>query len=216
MKNIFEQELYSKRFELSLNKKNIIWKVLCKNFFQKFIDNDDIVLDIPTGYGEFINNISCKKKYAIDINPESKNHVDADVIFFQCSSTKIILKANSIDKIFVSNFFEHLERKDILKTIQEFYRILKPGGKVLVLQPNIRFCAKDYWMFLDHITPIDDRALKEAFALYSFQEIFKIERFLPYTTKSRFPKNMIFIRLYLSVPFLWKFFGKQSFLIFKK
>ena len=37
-----------------------------------------------------------------------------------------------------------------------------------MLQPNIRYCARDYWMYFDHITPVDDRALAEAFNATGF------------------------------------------------
>lgn len=185
-------------------------------FFQKYISLNDVVLDIATGYGEFINSIHCKEKIACDINPDSKNYVAHDVKFLLSSSTKMPIKRNSVNKIFISNFFEHLTHQEILQSIHEFYRILKPHGRVLVLQPNIRFCHKDYWMFFDHITPIDDRGLTEAFSIYNFKQIYIIEKFLPYTTKSVLPKSTFLLRLYLYFPFLWQLFGKQSFLIYEK
>lgn len=211
-----EKELYEKRFEAEQQQRNKMWHVLCKEFFQGFVSQDDTVLNVATGYGEFINHIHCKKKIACDINPDSKSYVNKDVVFLLGSSVKIALKNNSVDKVFTSNFFEHICREEILQTLHELYRILKPGGKVLVLQPNVRFCYKDYWMFFDHITPIDDRGLTEAFALAQFKPAYKIEKFLPYTTKSVLPKHPFFISLYLHFPFLWQIIGKQSFLVFIK
>ncbi len=69
----------------------------------------------------------------------------------------------TVDRVFISNFFEHIPREAIVSTLTEARRVLKPDGRLLVLQPNVRYCAKDYWMFFDHITPVDDRALAEAF-----------------------------------------------------
>jgi hypothetical protein len=43
-----------------------------------------------------------------------------------------------------------------------------------------------------------------------------IDRFLPYTTKSRLPKSLFLIRLYLRLPFLWRLFGQQSFIVSRK
>ena len=51
-------KLYKKRFEGELYKKNEIWKVLCSSFFQKYITEKDLVVDIGAGYCEFINNSS--------------------------------------------------------------------------------------------------------------------------------------------------------------
>ncbi len=208
-------QVYRQRFNDTGMRKEL-WEILTKDFFQQYVDKDDIVLDVPCGYGEFINVIRCKKKYAADINKDARGYVNKDVRFLLDNSTKLSLGNNTVDKIFVSNFFEHLTHDDIEKTINEFKRVLKPGGQVLILQPNIRFCAKDYWMFFDHITPIDDRALEEAFLALSFQLKKRILKFVPFTTRSRYPAKAVFVKLYLRMPLLWKILGKQTFLIFEK
>lgn len=210
------KNIYRNRFD-NKKERNIIWQVLVKDIFQKNINRKDTVLEIACGYGEFINNIKCGKKIAVDVNPDAKKWLTKGVEFFLCSSTKINqVKNNSVDKIFVSNFFEHISRVDIVLTIEEFKRVLKNRGEVLILQPNIRFLSQDYWMFFDHITPIDDRALEEIFASFGFKLKQRILKFLPYTTKSNFPKSPFLIHLYLKLPFLWPIFGRQSFLVFEK
>lgn len=211
------ETIYKNRFEATgIDFRNKMWKVLCTHFFQKYINKDDVVLDLPCGYGEFINNIQAKKKIAIDLNPDASKYLRKSIKFINASSNKTTLEKNSVDVIFVSNFFEHITREQIISTIKEFKRILKKNGKVIILQPNIRFCAKDYWMFFDHITPIDDRALDEVFEINDFKLTYKIEKFLPYSTKSSLPKNVSLIKLYIKAPFLWHIFGKQSLLVFTK
>lgn len=210
------KKIYKTRFN-DIEERKIIWKVLVEDFFQQFIKKDNIVLDVACGYGEFINQINCGKKYAIDLNPDTTKYLNKNITFYSQSSTKMkSIKNNLIDKIFVSNFFEHIKREDIVETIKEFKRTLKSGGEVLILQPNIRFCTKDYWMFFDHVTPIDDRALEEIFSSYNFRLKRRILRFLPYTTKSKLPKSPLLVKFYLKLPILWRIFGQQSFLIFKK
>ena len=210
------KKIYETRF-INIEERKLVWKVLVKDFFQQYIDKNDIVLDAGCGYGEFINNIICGKKIAVDLNPETKKYLNKDVKYYLATTTKMsFIKEKSIDKIFVSNFFEHLEKKDITKTIKEFKRILKKGGKVLILQPNIRFCHNDYWMFFDHITALDDRVMVEVFSSQGFKLKKLILKFLPFTMKSVLPKMPIFVKLYLKFPFFWQVLGKQSFLIFKK
>jgi ubiquinone/menaquinone biosynthesis C-methylase UbiE len=208
-------QVYRQRFN-DTGMRKALWTILTEEFFQKFVSKDDIVLDVPCGYGEFINTISCKKKYAADINKDAKKYINKDVTFLLDSSTKLSLPKDSVDKVFVSNFFEHLTHEDIELTIREFMRVLKPGGQVLILQPNIRFASKDYWMFFDHITPIDDRALEEAFVALDFSLKKRILKFVPFTTRSRYPAKAFFVKLYIRMPVLWKIFGKQTFLIFEK
>jgi ubiquinone/menaquinone biosynthesis C-methylase UbiE len=212
---MLEQQIYRKRFHSPENRSRL-WKVLVESFFQQFVAPDDVVLDMPCGYGEFISFIACRKKLAVDINPDSVKFLPKDVKFFKSSAVKTPLKASSVDVVFISNFFEHITREQTTAVISELWRILRPGGRVMVLQPNIRFCARDYWMFFDHITPVDDRALTEAFALYGFGLEKNITRFLPYTTQSRIPQADILVKLYLRLPILWRVFGKQSFLVYKK
>ena len=39
------------------------------------------------------------------------------------------------------------------------------GGTLLILQPNIRFLADEYWDFVDHQLPLSDRSVVEALEL---------------------------------------------------
>ena len=199
----------------SNDERKILWAVLVDKFFQKYIGKNDIVLDVPCGYGEFINAIVCKKKLALDINPDSKKYLNKNVNFIKATSTKIPLPNNSVDKIFVSNFFEHITHEDIQKTILEFKRILKKHGKVMILQPNIRFAYKNYWMFFDHITPIDDRALEEIFVIKGFRLTKRILRFVPFTSQGRLPMSKNLVKLYISLPIIWRVLGRQTFLVFE-
>jgi SAM-dependent methyltransferase len=114
---------------------------------------------------------------------------------------------------FASNFFEHLRRDDIAETMRQVAGVLRPGGRFLVLQPNYRYCYRDYWMFFDHVTPLDHRSLAEALETNGFEVRDTIVRFLPYTTKSRYPRSAALIRAYLRLPLLWRFLGSQTFMV---
>ena len=191
-----------------------MWQVLCQHFFQRYIPNYGVVLEIGAGYCEFINHIGAKKKIAVDINPDIIRYADPDVQVL-VSSTDCIqaLGDETVNIIFASNFFEHLERESILATIREARRILTPGGKLIILQPNFRFCYRDYWMFFDHITPIDDRALIEVLETNGMEISEVITRFLPFTTKGSLPKSILLLRLYLLIRPAWFLFGKQSLIV---
>jgi len=213
------ENLYKIRFKEN-DAKNGIWKVLCKNFFQKFIDEQSTVVDISAGYCEFINNIKAKKKIAFDLNPETKNTADKDVEVFTESCEKIteFVDKNSVDVVFVSNFFEHLDRKEqIIDILEKTYKILKTGGKVLILQPNIMLVKEAYWHFIDHKLPLTDLSIVEAGEMAGFKVRKKISRFLPYTTKSKIPQCAWMVRLYLLCrPLSSIIMGKQSFIVLEK
>ncbi|MBI2443536.1 MAG: class I SAM-dependent methyltransferase [Candidatus Levybacteria bacterium] len=210
-----EERIYSHRFT-NHEERRKMWATLTKHFFQKFFSPGDTVLDLGCGNCEFINTLVARRKIGVDSNPEVERFASKNVEIIISHSANLRVKKQSIDKVFISNVFEHLDRKAILETIIELHRVLKKGAKVLILQPNIRFCSKDYWRFFDHVTPIDDRALEEIFIAYGFTLDYRIVKFLPFTTKSVLPKSSFLIKIYLQYPLLWKFFGQQSFLIFKK
>jgi ubiquinone/menaquinone biosynthesis C-methylase UbiE len=194
-----------------------MWKVLCDGYFQKFIPTDSVVLELAAGYCEFINNIHAAKKYAVDINEQTLNYAGPDVKVLLTKSTDLSSVGDStVDVVFVSNFFEHISKPDITQTIKECYRILTLNGHMLILQPNIRYIKKDYWMFFDHITPVDDRAMCECLELMGFHIQHVLPRFLPYTTKSRLPRSIFLVKLYLKLPFLFPLFGGQAFIVARK
>ena len=214
MEHMDVQGIYRRRFVPDLEFRKKMWEVLCTEFFQHYVSEDDVILEIGAGYCEFINNIRGKRKIAVDINPDVTLYADSKVEVIICLSDRIeAVEAGTIDSVFISNFFEHIDRKAIVDTLQEAHRILKRGGLLLILQPNIRFLQRDYWMFFDHITPIDDRALVEVLEVNDFSVVKTITKFLPYTTKSRFPKSVFLVRLYLALKIVWPLFGKQSLII---
>jgi ubiquinone/menaquinone biosynthesis C-methylase UbiE len=213
------ESLYENRFDSNeLERRKALWQILCRDFFQNYVPKDSVVLDIGAGYCEFINNISCAKKYAIDLNKNTARYADPSVKVFTCPSVDMQPIPNeSIDVVFMSNFLEHLEsRQQIMQTLMETWRVLKPAGSIIILQPNIRYLYKEYWDFFDHCIPLSDKSLAEAILTAGFTIKQSIPRFLPYTTKSRFPQFSFLVRVYLKMPLAWKIFGKQAFVFAQK
>jgi SAM-dependent methyltransferase len=214
--NVELEKLYSQRFpEATLARKHAIWQVLCRDFFSRYVKPTDAVVDIGAGYCEFINNIVAGRKIAVDLNPDVRRFAAADVRVVNESCTAISqLDSESVDVVFMSNFLEHLPNKDmVLATFRESRRILKPGGRVIVLQPNIRFLPGEYWDYFDHHTPLTDRSLVEGLQLAGLTPTTVIPRFLPYTTKSRLPQAPWLVSLYLKLPLAWRVLGKQALVV---
>lgn len=206
--------LYAERFGGDAAFRAAMWRELCAGFFDRYLDPDDTVLDVAAGACEFINAARAGTRIAVDINPAVREAAADGVTALVSPADDLADVADgSVDVVFASNFFEHIDRPTILAVMAEAHRVLRPSGRFLVLQPNIRFCSRDYWMFFDHVTPIDDRALVEAFGLSGFDVTTVVPRFLPFTTKSRLPKWPLLVRAYLAFPPAWRLLGKQSFLV---
>jgi SAM-dependent methyltransferase len=208
------QGLYRERFGAEPVERAKLWTALCRGFFQRWVPAEATVLDVAAGHCEFVNHIKAARRIAVDLNPDVVKEADDDVETHVCRSDAMTEIADgAIDVAFVSNFFEHISREAILATLAEIRRVLRPGGRLLILQPNIRFCARDYWQFFDHITPVDDRGLCEALVASGFDVVKNIPRFLPYTTKSRLPTGAWLVSLYLRVPLAWRLLGAQAFIV---
>jgi len=213
-------KMYRLRFpeeEFSMREK--LWKVLIKNFLQQYIKSDDHVLDLGGGLCSFINNVRCGKKYVVDLNPDLKKYAHKDVITIQESADNISsVSDESIDVVFVSNFFEHLKDRDELeRVIAEIRRILKQNGLLLVIQPNIKYAYREYWDFPDHFIPISDKSLSELLMINGFRIITCYPRFLPWSPKNtKLSRFMILLKIYLRIPILWRFFGKQLLIVAQK
>src|SRR5579864_3349541 len=102
--------LYRFRFRnADRERKILMWKVLCDHFFQPLIGEDQIVADLACGYGEFINAIRAKKKYAIDLNPDVQAYLDPTVEFCLSRADAVSgIADDAVDVVFASNFLEHL------------------------------------------------------------------------------------------------------------
>lgn len=212
-------DLYRIRFPKEiLNRKNQIWQVLCKDFFQNYISLDDTVIDVACGYGEFINNIVAKRKIAVDLNNDTRSHLENDIEFYQVPATELSTYFNEeADVIFTSNFLEHLPDKETLnKFLSEVQQSLRVGGKYIILGPNLRYLPGEYWDFYDHSLGLTHLSLIEALRLKEFKIKVVYDRFLPYTTQGSLPTHPILVKIYIKIPFIWRFFGKQFFIVAEK
>ncbi len=205
------QSIYQQRFDQKTAYRNRLWQILVQDYFQRMIPADAAVLDLGAGYGEFINHIRCRERYAMDLNPATADRVAPEVkMIAQDCSAPWALPPGSLDVVFTSNFFEHLPDKHALReTIIQAHRCLRPGGRLIALGPNIRYVPGEYWDFWDHFLCLTERSLGEALENNGFRVTRSIARFLPYSSVGRpdFPSWVI--RGYLALPFAWRFFGRQ-------
>jgi SAM-dependent methyltransferase len=213
-------KFYGTRFpEADRAAKDAVWRVLCPHFFQKYVKPDDVVLDIGTGFGEFLRHIQCGTRIAVDIERLSGCTLPPDTQEILAPSHQLSahVPANSVDVVFCSNFFEHLpDKATFLTTLTEIHTVLRPGGQLLALQPNIRYVGGAYWDVVDHHLPLTHVTLVEATESLGYEVVEVIPRFLPYTTRSAIPQSPWLVRLYLAFPPAWWFMGKQTWFVARK
>jgi len=211
-------QIYEKRFSGHENYRDRVWKILIQCFFSKWIKRTNHILDLGCGYGEFINNITCEVRHAMDLNPKTKSLMDKEIIFHEQDCSKPWkIESNSLDLVFTSNFFEHLPNKESLDcTVGEIKKALKPEGRLIAMGPNISVLKGKYWDFWDHHVALSDQSLCELLQIHNFTIEQSESKFLPYNMVRVKEHPLFLVSLYLKFPFLWKIFGKQFLIIAKK
>ena len=195
-----------------------VWSTLVTTVFQPLIHESDTVVDLGAGWCEFINAVRAKRKIAVDVNPEVQRWAhDAEVLIARATDLAAI-PSGSVDVVFSSNLLEHLPGKDsVLRTLAESNRILRPGGLLITLMPNLRYLGPRYWDYFDHLTPLTHKSLAEAYELEGFEVVRLVPRFVPYALRDgMFPRSELLVRLYLRLPPLWWIFGRQMLAVGRK
>lgn len=199
------KELYDKYFETRFPNypyRDKMFRPIVE-YIQKYVPTDSVVLDLGAGYCNFINHIIAKEKHAADISNVIEKYANEDVICHIKDCTDLNdIPEGKFDIVFESNLLEHLELDQVEQTLKEVYRILKPGGKFIALQPNFQYAYRSYF---------DDYTHRQIFSHYSFKDIlenygFKVEKmfpkFLPFSFKTKLPRIPFLVKVYLRSP--WK------------
>jgi SAM-dependent methyltransferase len=213
------QKTYAARFSAAgLEKRRRVWKVLCHEVFDKLSSSQDTVVDIACGYGEFINCVKAGRKIAVDLNPDSPLYLDPAVEFHALAALELgTIGSNVADLVFTSNFLEHLRDKSECDALfEQVSQVLKPGGRFVVLGPNIRYAYREYWDYYDHYLPLSHLSLAEGLGQAGFEIERVVPRFLPYTMNSRLPTADVLVWAYLKVPLAWRVLGKQFLVVARK
>jgi SAM-dependent methyltransferase len=213
-------ELYALRFSpQDQSRREAAWRVLCSQFFDRFVPEGGTVIDVGAGDGLFSRHICAGRRIAVDESPRVKSlageGIEVRVVAADSFADGL---EGAADLIFVSNLLEHLPSKAmVVDVLRECRRALAPEGRLVILQPNIRYVGGAYWDFLDHQLPLTDHSVAEALRLAGLEVVEQHARFLPYTAASFRRVSPAWVgflmRVYLRLPWLWRAFGAQSLLV---
>lgn len=208
-------ELYDSRFdEREVSAKDAVWREIVAHL-QRYVDSSAPVLDIACDRGHFIRWVDASERWASDIR-DVESSLPKDVRFIKASGLHLagMLPTGYFGTIFMSNYLEHLDRAEaVVEQLEVVRALLRPDGRVVILQPNIRLVGPRYWDFIDHRVALTERSLLEAAELAGLHTVDLITRFLPYSTKGRLPTHPLLVRAYLRFPPAWWILGRQSLFI---
>ena len=204
--------LYDARFdEREVSAKQVVWDEIAR-YLQRYVDPDRPLLDVACDRGHFVRSVAASERWGTDIR-DMRASLPADVQFVQASGLELgsMLPAGHFGTVFMSNYLEHLETSDaVIEQLRVAGDLLDVGGRVIVLQPNIRLVGSRYWDFIDHRVALTERSLLEAAELAGLKTEVLVTRFLPYSTKGRLPSGRALVRAYLAFKPAWWLLGKQT------
>ncbi len=161
--------------------------------FTKFLSHEyklkGKVLDIGAGRGEYqkpFESIGLKYE-GIDAEPEKDS-------IHQCDLTKgqIPFKDNSFDVVFMRYVIEHIEKGlDTFHALQEIKRVLKLGGKFIMITSDWYFKYRTFYDTFDHLSPYTQNSTRRLLEYSEFETIT--------------------CRNYINIPWLWRYFPVFSF-----
>ena len=177
-----------------------VWSEIVR-YVQKDAGEIHTLVELGTGYCDFINQFLAKQKIGYDIRPETAQFAGPEVDLRIGNAVGLPgISNNSVDLVFASNFMEHLSKEDLGILLPRISEVLTRRGMLILIQPNYRFCPDHYFDDETHQTIFSDENIGPFLEEYGFLILKLIPGLLPLSMKSRLPKRPFLVRLYLRSP----------------
>lgn len=177
-----------------------VWVHLAKHF-ERWVQPDADVLELGAGWCDFSNKIKARRVVAMDIDAVVERavapHVQAEV--GDCTDLTRFAD-NSFDVVFASNLVEHLERELANRLLDEARRVLRPGGRLMLMQPNFRLNPGRYFDDFTHVAIFTDQSLSDYLVSRGYEVEEMHARFMPLTMKSSGSNLSFLVPWYLRSP----------------
>ncbi len=153
------------------------------DYDEKFVDylierfklKEGKMLDIGCGTKRIMN-LFYERKFKVfgvdrsSYKEDQQTELDFEIKYLNLENDKIDYENNFFDIIFCKSVIEHI--KNPSNIFNEAYRVLKPGGIILILTPSWRHT---YWgpFYIDstHITPFTESSLHDCFLFSEFKNV---------------------------------------------
>lgn len=179
-----------------------VWKHLC-TYLAQWIPNRGRVLELGAGWCDFANNLELPGGQVVAMDIDSTVTKAAapgvEAVVGDCTDLRRFDDA-SFDVVFASNLLEHLERDASDKLLAESRRVLAPGGRLILMQPNFRLNPRRYFDDYTHVAIFTDQSLQDYVVSRGFRVEKMFARFLPLTLKSKGGNLSFLVPYYLRSP----------------
>jgi SAM-dependent methyltransferase len=180
--------------------RDAVWRHVAA-YLQQWIPPEGTLLDLAAGYCDFTRHAHARRKIAIDLHPDLAELAGPGIEAIVGDATDLgRFGDGEIDTVFASNFVEHLDHDAIDRLLADVLRVLRPGGRLLLVQPNFRLAPRRYFDDYTHRTIWTDQSLTDLVTAAGFEVEHVEPRFLPLTMKSRLRGGHRLVPLYLRLP----------------
>lgn len=178
-----------------------VWRHITR-YLARWIPADGHVLELGAGYCDFSNQVVAARRVAMDLRdafvPFAAPGVETEV-----GDCRDLARFSDVefDVVFASNLLEHLDLAGNEQLLGHARRVLRPGGRLVLVQPNYRLNPRAYFDDYTHVSVFSDRSLVDLLAANGFTAEHVEARFLPLTMKSRLAFGHVLVPWYLRLPY---------------
>jgi SAM-dependent methyltransferase len=198
-------DLYAKYFEcchLPIASRTRVWKAIAGYLERRYIPRGSNVLELGAGYCDFINQVHAAERCALDQSDVVQDHAAPGVRALVQDCTDLTnLPSEHFDVVFASNLLEHLTLSAAGTMLDQVRRILKPGGRIILIQPNFAYAFRKYFDDITHVQIFTHVSLADFLKLHDFSIAEVNGKFLPFSMRgTRLPTLSWLVTLYLNSP----------------
>ena len=177
-----------------------VWRHICA-YLERWIPADSDVLELGAGWCDFANLVRARSVTAVDLEAVVLTAAAGHVRAVVADATDLReLEDCSFDVVFASNLLEHLERALSDRLLAEAVRVLRPGGRLILLQPNFRLQPGRYFDDYTHVAIFTDQSLRDYLAAAGWHVEHVAPRLLPLSMRSRGSSLSFLVPWYLRSP----------------
>lgn len=193
-----------------------VWRVIAEHL-SPWIAAQAHVLEVGAGYCDWINHVRASRRVAVDIWPDLPRHAAAGVetMVMDASRDLPALGTGAFDVVLASNVLEHFAPDVAASVVSDMRRVLRPGGRLLLIQPNFRYAFRRYFDDYTHRAVFSDVSLPALLRAQGLQVEAVEPRFMPYSMQgARVTPRPWMVRAYLRSP--WKPGAGQMLVVARK
>lgn len=179
-----------------------VWREVAAHL-SPWISPGAAVLEVGAAYCHWINNVTAARRVAVDIWPGVAQHAAAGVeaVVLDASRNLSRVGVAMFDVALASNVLEHFEPDVAGEVVRDLHAVLRPQGRLVLVQPNFRLAWRSYFDDYTHRAVFTDVSLPALLRANGFAIEHVQPRFLPYSMReSRLPITPWLVRAYLRSP----------------